>query len=264
CADETGATLGFAKVQIGDEGSRSVATLSAVRRGNSLGSALRLPEPIGYLPERHMALYSTAPGRPLHQLDRTAVPAAMAALGTALSGLHRQPYDGLPPYTRLDGNQVTRAGELVQAVRPDLTLLVRELVDMLLSRPRTRGPAALLHGDLHPKNVLVHDAGVSLVDLDQAGVGPAASELGATLARLWYPRPGDEIGADAATAAGEELLASYERPPATDELLWYAASALLVERAARAVGRVDLAVLAELERVLATALRWAGRVVGDR
>jgi hypothetical protein len=38
--------------------------------------------------------------------------------------------------------------------------------------------------------------------------------------------------------------------------VWHAAAALLVERAARAVSRVDAATLAELDRVLATALEW--------
>ena len=50
----------------------------------------------------------------------------------------------------------------------------------------------------------------------------------------------------------------------TRDLLWYAAAALLVERAARAVSRVDVATLADLERVLATALRWAGHRGAER
>jgi hypothetical protein len=62
-----------------------------------------------------------------------------------------------------------------------------------------------------------------------------------------------------ATAAGRALLASYDRPPARDDLLWYAATALLVERAVRAISRIDVAAMADLERVLETALRWAGR-----
>ena len=264
CADGSGATVGFAKLQAGEEGRHSVAVLRAARRGLAEGGALRLPDAIGYLPGRQMALYSPAPGRPLHQVDRTAVPEAMAALGAALSVLHRQPTEGFAPFARLGPDSVARAGELVQAARPDLTLLTEALVGMLLSTPRAPGPTVLLHGDLHPKNVLVHDAGVSLVDLDQAGTGPAAAELGGTLARLWCPRPGDEIEAGTAAAAAEALLASYDRPPSPDDLLWYAAAALLVERAARAVSRVDVAVMAEQERVLTTALRWAGRAAGDR
>ena len=69
--------------------------------------------------------------------------------------------------------------------------------------------------------------------------------------------PGDEIDADTAAAAADAFLASYGPAPEHRDLLWYAAAALLVERAVRAVNRVDVRTLAVLEQVLATALRWA-------
>ena len=264
CLDESGATVGFAKVQVGDEGSRSVAALRAVRRGLAEGDVLRLPDVVGYLPERHLALYSAAPGRPWNQIDRAAVPEAMAALGAALSVLHRRPTDGFAPFTRLEPAGVAGAGRLVQAARPDLAALTGSLVDALLATTPEPGPTVLLHGDLHPKNVLVHDAGVSLVDLDQAGAGPAAAELGGTLARLWCPRPGDEIDATTADAAAAALLDHYHRPSAHEVLLWYAAAALLVERAVRAISRVDVPAMADLDRVLTTALGWTARARSRR
>ena len=263
CADAHGVTVGFAKVQGGEDGRRSVDTLRAARRGVPEHGPLLLPDAIGYLPDRHLALFSAAPGRPLHQLDRSAVPGAMAALGAALSVLHAQPTEGFAPFTRLAPAQVAAAGRLVRTARPDLSPVTDALVEMLLATAPEPGPGVLLHGDLHPKNVLVHDGGVSLVDLDQAGTGPAAAELGGTLSRLWCPRPGDAIDADTAQAAGQALLASYDRASSPDDLLWYAAAALLVERAVRAISRVDVAGIGELERVLATALRWAGQREGD-
>jgi hypothetical protein len=259
CADPHGRTVGFAKLQGGDDGRRSVATLRAVRRGIARDGILRLPEAIGYLPEEHLALFSPAPGRPLHQVARTAVPDAMSALGAALCVLHAQPADGFAPFTRLDPGGVAAAGDLVRAARPDLSPVTEALLDVLLPTAPGPGRRVLLHGDLHPKNVLVHDGGVSLVDLDQAGAGPAAAELGGTLARLWCPRPGDAIDVGTAEVAGESLLASYDRRPSRDDLLWYAAAALLVERAARAISRVDVAAINDLERVLSTALGWTER-----
>ena len=218
---------------------------------------LRLPDAVAYLADRHMALFTPAPGRPLHQLPRHRLPEAMAALGAGLAVLHRQPTDGFAPFTRLDPGRLGAAGEVLQLARPDLAPLVQSLVDALLRSPPTRGEPVLLHGDLHPKNVLVHDAGISLVDLDQAGAGPAAAEVGGMLARLWCPRPGDEITDDTACSRGR-LVPHVLRPALGHrDLLWYAAAALLVERAARAVHRVDVRTLAVLEQVLATALRWA-------
>ena len=257
CADQEGRTVGFAKLTGGDEGRRSVDTLRAVQRGIPEHGPLRLPDAVGYLPEWHLALFSPEPGRPLHQVERSGVPPAMAALGAALAVLHARPTAGFAPFTRLDPDQVAAAGDVVCASRPDLAGVTGALVAELLATAPTPGPRALLHGDLHPKNVLVHDDGVSLVDLDQAGAGPAAAELGGTLARLWCPRPGDEIDPATAAAAADALLGAYGRTPSPAELRWHAAAALLVERAARAIGRVDVAVIGDLERVLGTALRWA-------
>lgn len=258
CADAHGATVGFAKLQRGDAGRRSVALLRAARQGIAEHGILRLPETIGYLPEHHMALFSPAPGRPLNQLPWADYPDAMAALGAAVSVLHAQPTDGFAPFTRLDPDQLVAAGDLVCAARPDLASVTDGLVGVLLRTAPTPAPNVLLHGDLHPKNVLVHDNGVSLVDFDEASVGPAAAELGGVLARLWCPRPRDAIDPDTAQAAAEALLAAYDRRPSRADLLWYAAAALLVERAVRAIGRVDVAAIGDLERVLVTAQRWAG------
>ena len=258
CADAHGGTVGFAKLQQGDAGRRSVDLLRAARRGIVGHGILQLPETIGYLPEHQMALFSPAPGRPLSQLPPAAYPGAMAALGAALSVLHAQPTDGFAPFTRLDPDQLVSAAVLVCAARPDLAAVTDGLTGVLLRTAPTPGPDVLLHGDLHPKNVLVHDHGVSLVDFDEASIGPAAAEIGGMLSRLWCPRPRDTIDRDTAHAAAEALLATYGRRPSRADLLWYAAAALLVERAVRAINRVDAAAIGDLERVLVTAVRWAG------
>jgi hypothetical protein len=267
CADAHGGTVGFAKLQRGDAGRRSVALLRGARRGIAEHGILRLPEAIGYLhepQEQHMGLFSPAPGRPLNQLRVATYPDAMAALGAALSVLHAQPTDGFAPFTGLDPDQLVAAGDLVCAARPDLASVTDGLVDVLLRTAPTPGPNVLLHGDLHFKNVLVHDYGVSLIDFDEACSGPAGAELGGVLARLWCPRPRDTIDPDTAQAAAEALLAGYDRGPSRADLLWYAAAALLVERAVRAIRGVDVAAIGDLERVLVTALGWAGQRGADR
>ncbi len=115
-----------------------------------------------------MVLFSPAPGCPLNQLPWVDYPDAMATLGAALSVLHAQPTDGFVPFTRLGPDQLVAAGDLVGAARPDLAPVTDGLVDVLLRTAPTPGPNVLLHGDLHFKNVLVHDYGVSLVDFDEA------------------------------------------------------------------------------------------------
>jgi hypothetical protein len=134
CADETGQAVGFAKVQAEDEGQRSVDTLRAAGQGITDHGALILPRAVDYLPERHMALFTVAPGRPLNQLDRAAVPQAMEALGAALSVLHNQPTRGFAPFTRLEPDRVVDAGRLVGTARPDLAALCGDLVESLLGQ----------------------------------------------------------------------------------------------------------------------------------
>ena len=257
CMDSRGATVGFAKLQGADDGRRSVDTLRAARRGIPEHGILRLPEAVGYLPEQHLALFSPAPGRPLHQLDRSAVPSHDRARRRALRAprpTHRR-VRAVHPAGRRPGGGRGPPGVRGPAGPGAAGRGARRRAAADGTRAR---PGVLLHGDLHPKNVLVHDSGVSLVDLDQAGVGPAARarrHAGQALA----PRPRDEIDADTAEAAGEALLAAYDRPPSLATTCSGTPTALLVERAARAINRLDLATINDLEGVLATALVWARR-----
>jgi aminoglycoside phosphotransferase len=264
CLTDRGGTLGYAKVQLADEGLRSIAVLRAVAGGARGQEALHLPRVVGYVPEHHMALYDAAPGRPLTELPAARVPHAMSALGRALGELHGRPVGDLPPFARLLPSRLTRAAELVAVARPDMADEVWRLLEALLAGAPPAAPAVLLHGDVHPKNVLVHASGVSLVDLDQAAGGPAAAELGGLLARLWCPRRRAGLSPSKGTAAVRALLASYSGEVERRDLLWYAAAALLVERLLRAVNRVDAEGLSELPSVVATARQWAAGQDGGR
>jgi aminoglycoside phosphotransferase len=264
CLDAHGGTLGYGKVALGHAGARSLATLHAARRLSAPGDALTLPVPVTYLPEHHLALCTAAPGEPLHALPTEQLPPAMDRLGRALGQLHRAPAAGCPPFTRLEIGRVRRAGELVATARPDLADLTGRLVARLAASAPVARPAVLLHGDLHPKNVLVHGTGISLVDLDQAAAGPPAAELGGLLARLWCPRPADGIEPGVGEAAAAAVLASYPRRLDDHDLRWYAAAALLVERGGRAVNRVHVDTLIDLERVLTLADTWVPTRAGRR
>jgi hypothetical protein len=255
--DASGRVVGFAKVQVGHEGRRSVDALRAARRGVANDGSLRLPDAVAYLPERHLALFTPAPGRPLHELPQDRWPEAMAALGAGLAVLHRQPVDGFAPFVRLDPAGLDAAGEVLRQARPDLAPLVRSLVETLLLAPPGHGRTGAAARRPPPQE----RAGARRRDQPRRprpGRGRTGRGRGRRHAgRLWCPRPGDEITDDTASAAADAFLASYGQAPGHSDLLWYAAAALLVERAARAVHRVDVRTLAVLEEVLVTALRWA-------
>jgi aminoglycoside phosphotransferase len=256
CMDAAGATIGYAKVQVDDDGAYSIAAHRRAGRDLPAGGPLVLPRGIAYLSQHQMAFYSPAPGVPMNTVPRSDVPAAMSALGAALTVLHDRPQHGFTAFTRFAPDRVRRSAELVAAARPDVATDVLAASDLLLRSLPRRTRTVLLHGDLHPKNVLVHEAGVSLVDLDQAGTGPAEAELGGLLARMWWPRTADGFEAGTAAAAGDALLAAYAADPDEHALRWYAAASLLVERAVRAVNRVDPVGLGDLAAVAATARQW--------
>jgi Ser/Thr protein kinase RdoA (MazF antagonist) len=96
---------------------------------------------------------------------------------------------------------------------------------------------------------------VALIDLDQAGLGPAAADLGSALAGIRY----SALVADEA-ARGDRLqralvdgYASLRDVPDPETLRWHVAAALLSERALRAVSRIRPDGLAHLGAVLADA-----------
>ncbi len=110
-----------------------------------------------------------------------------------------------------------------------------------LAASRVAGPPVLLHGDCHPKNAIVDGELLTLIDLDQAGCGAAAADIGSLLARV---RTADIIAAaDAAPGASvaDAFLAGYASQrslPPDESLRWHTAAALIVEQAVRAVNRV--------------------------
>jgi len=179
------------------------------------------------------------------------------AFGAALARLHALPPLDARRFTRLDPDTLSAAACTIAAVRPDVAGRARELERTLRGAPP--GPARLvcLHGDAHPKNVLVHDGGAALVDLDDVAGGDAAADLGSALAGLRY---GTLVGR-ADGEHGQALLDGYadEAPlPGVDSLRWHTAAALLGERALRAVTRLRPIGLQRLDEVLVAGLEELG------
>jgi len=266
CLDAAGRPVAFAKVYAGNAAARAHEILRVAHA--HAGPALTVPAAVGHLEQHRMTLQSVAPGTPLAVLPAPSWPAPMRALGRALAAVHALPAGHLGPFARLGTRRVERSAELVAAAVPAVADDVTRLAaDLIAAAPgcRADGPVVHLHGDVHPRNVLVHAEGdaVSLVDLDQAGTGTPAADLAAMVARLLHPRPGGPSPAVGAAAA-DELLGGYAAAapwgaPDPADLAWHVAAVLLVERALRHVNCVDVAGIAELPAVLATARAWLRR-----
>jgi aminoglycoside phosphotransferase len=215
-----------------------------------------VPRPLGWSPDHAVLVLDAAPGRQWADIEPAEASSVSSSMGRAIAALHgvRAPA-GTPPFERLGAGRVRRSAQVLVAARPDVASTVRDLAWRLAAR-RVGGPPVLVHGDCHPKNAIVDGERLTLIDLDQAGCGAAAADIGSLLARV---RTGDIIataGAAAGASVVDAFLAGYasQRPlPPDESLRWHTAAALVVEQAVRAVNRVRPQVLAELPAILAAA-----------
>jgi Ser/Thr protein kinase RdoA (MazF antagonist) len=178
---------------------------------------------------------------------------AMRRFGAALACLHSVPVpDGLPSFERLDAAQQAPAAEIVGLARPDVAAAAARLAGELADEARPGEAPVCLHGDVHLKNGLLDGRRVALIDLDQAGSGQAAADVGSILAGLRYRALVTDERARGEKLRGALLegYASLRELPDPAVLRWHVAAALLTERALRAVNRIRPHGLAHLGAVL--------------
>lgn len=121
----------------------------------------------GELPDHGSAADLAAAGRTLAQLHRS--PAALSPVSTtAVQGRTR---DTIDQVARLLPDEAGRARALDDDVR-----------NRLAGHPRRPDDAVALHGDFSLDQVICRDGAARLIDLDRAGSGPAARDLGGLLA----------------------------------------------------------------------------------
>ncbi|MBA3252153.1 MAG: aminoglycoside phosphotransferase family protein [Geodermatophilaceae bacterium] len=253
-ADARGDTVGYVKayapgtVDVGGL-ARRYAAVAGVLTETPGGPVT--PRPLGWAPTAGLLMLSPVPGLRWVDLPPDELPSTLHRLGAAFAAVHgiASP-PGLSPFGRLRQSRLRTSAELVARARRDVADVVTELAARLADGPPPGEPPVVLHGDCHPKNALVDGEQIGLVDLDQAGTGPAAADLGSLLARLHV----DElVGGPSAAPLAAAVSAGYAgvRPlPGDRSLQWHTAAALLAEQAMRAVNRVRLPVLDRLDALL--------------
>ena len=261
CLDRaSGRPLAYAKVYASAEEAAAAHHAHAeLRRGlGDRDPALRLPAVLARSQSDRMLIVEAVAGRRIDTLDGEQLVDAMRGFGAALAALHELPIPaGLQRFVRLAPPSQGRAAAIVAVARPDVAITAARLAGELAGRPPAPvGPPVCLHGDAHLKNGLVTPEGpVALIDLDQAGCGPAAADLGSAIAGLRYAAIVDG-DADRAMTLERALLDGYgarRALPGDAALGWHVAAALLSERALRAVNRIRPDGLAHLASVLAHA-----------
>ena len=239
-------TVAFVKLHAETDSMRTVAVHHVLR-----ARGLRVPAVLASWPELGALAVEPLHGTQLAACDDTS---GWRAFGAALARLHAfEPVDERRS-TRLEGP----AAATIAALRPDVASaafeLERALGDAVSLR---RGSLVCLHGDVHPKNVVIHGDDAGLVDLDDVAGGHAAADLGSAVAGI----RADALVGRRDSESVESLIDGYGEVAAVPDaasLRWYTAAALLHERALRSITRLRSEGLARLGDVLAAGLEELG------
>jgi len=219
-------------------------------------SALRLPTVLACSEDDRMLVVEAIDGRRIDALRGPELLEAMRRFGAALATLHSLPLRvALPRFTRLDAGRHMPAAEVIGRARPDVADAAARIADELERTAPAGSERVCLHGDVHLKNGLLQSRRVALIDLDQAGEGPPAVDLGSAVAALRYQHlVTDEVTrGERVQRALLDGYAAVRDLPGRDELDWHVAAALLTERALRAVNRIRPDGLVHLGAVLTDA-----------
>jgi Ser/Thr protein kinase RdoA (MazF antagonist) len=248
----------YAKTQFTARGERTFALLQDLHKKN-----LRCARPLLYHAASATLVQEAVPGSTAESLAvQGRFSGALAArVGGGVAALHGAPVDALAP---IDARTcLTRLQEVVRvlgAVLPPAAAQARKVLGQLEKRPPPAVAPATLHGDLHLNNILIDSGRVALVDLDDLCRGPAELELGSFVAALAYRAAlhGDRAMHQETV---EHFLAGYaehaQRAVSIEHVHWYAAAALIHERAWRCLTSLKPGRLAVIDELIARAAELA-------
>ena len=152
---------------------------------------LALPRPLLWQPGSGLHWQAAVPGHALLDARPLLDGACASAVGRLLAALHQSPAPAAPPVSpdelRLQHRETHK---LLCAVQPALAARAGRVAAQLeagLSHV-TSGVQILgtLHGDLHPRNLMLEGEDLCLIDLDSVRQGPALLDLGSWLADAIY------------------------------------------------------------------------------
>jgi hypothetical protein len=274
----------FVKADLERSGAATQATMYALFGSTAQTQGqLHTPRPLLWQEQTGLHWQCAAAGSPLedHADHASGVgPAMSARIGAQLAALHGTPLAGL---RQLDLDelraQVQRCAAMLSAVEPAWQPLLTRLAARLIAGAAALAaePAATLHGDLHPRNILVDGERLSFIDLDGVHTGPAVFELGAWVADTLYRAALGGAASWCAAPGCHAFLAAHAsasgRAANAKLLAWSTAHDLLCKRAYRCVanlkpGRFEIvpqllawaetiAAAGNVDVALAPTLEWA-------
>lgn len=200
------------------------------------GRRFGMSEPLLLAPELPAHWERFVPGQRIEvRCANEPLPALLEQVMAGLVQLHASALTGLPRrgeaevLQRLERKVLVRIGYAL----PGLAAASAAFAERLAAKAPASRPTRVIHGDLHTANLLLTDAGVVFIDLDDLAYGDPAFDLAllGTRLALWAMNEGDRAAEIAAAVAALPEL--YARAGGGDVPVpvyaWYVA-ALLVGR----------------------------------
>ncbi|HWO57523.1 MAG TPA: aminoglycoside phosphotransferase family protein [bacterium] len=174
---------------------------------------LSLPRTIACVPDAGLLVSEVAPGDTLQLLlsENTAFAAeAINRSANAIARLHRVAAGSDIPANPGHEARLFETVELIGRLAPDCLRTAREIADQLGRDGLISGAnRSVIHGDLHPGQILLSDARTTLVDLDRTRYGDPLEDIGNFCAQLRLGPPGGPLW-DPDTVQSR-FLSAYER-----------------------------------------------------
>ena len=148
------------------------------------GTTLRIAEVLGMSRSTNAVALEWLPGAPLGEAHPAALD-VMQLVGVALAELHAQRFS--EAHDRSAGVEAAEwraAAESLCAVHPVAGARASALVENLADGLATRASSCVVHGDFYAQQVVVDGTRIGIIDLDRAGWGEPAIDLGTFIAHL--------------------------------------------------------------------------------
>ncbi len=253
----------YGKTYYNDDGERTYSLMRQLWDSPACREErLRIPEPLTYQPQLKMLWQHSVPGVLLSEFtaDGATLLENIAQAAQQIACLHQQRIEGCIEYGSSElSRELNKVGCLLRVFDPPYRLKVDRLIESLLGLLPTIEceQRAVLHGDLHLKNILCHNDGVYLIDLDNLNWGDPLQEIGSFVAMIINLSLVTDIPAELVDPTIKSFLVGYGDsvpwPISETRLRWHIAAALIYQRLYRGFTRLKPGRMEILDDLVGTA-----------
>jgi len=222
----------------------------------------RAPSPLAWISEHGALVCDTLEGVPLREIIASAneareLDAPLRAAAAALVRLHAVPLRSVPAYSLVQAlRRIEETRGMIARFAPesahDTNRLAAKLSDSLRGLGMETG--SFVHGDLHPRQILVDGDSIGFLDFDRAHIGDPVHDLGNFRAQLWMSS--DVNSSTSAEHLAQSFIEHYQATrgrPVSDKAVNIWTSVSLFHSALRPIGRAEAGWRARLLSIISLA-----------